>query len=879
MASWTSEIVKFTPYIPESPLDPMLSVGLTKQQQFMEGVQKVQSYVDTLNGMDISKKEIKDYVQVKLNSFHQNINNVSGDFSDQRLISQIGGAVGKIASDPIVQNGILATNSIRNGYAQIEQARKEGKSNPNNEIYFSDAVDRWMNDGRADTQLSASYTPYFDIVKRVREVYKDMSEGQDLPASFSLSNLSVDENGRPIFNLNSASEMVLMEGISAKRVQDAVDLVMQDGNAKQQLLIDGYARFRGLSPNDIFDNIVTSTQTQLQQINDLIAAGQAKLGGSTAGDKAQLAENIKLLEAQAKGIAANSQRLVDGLAVNPEAVKAQIVQQELTSNLIGAFSHQKMVESPLWNQNIELERLNLSKQQFIFEQFDKNRTYELNKSKAEKEKEGTQPSNYVANLPTPNTAGQVGQATMVSAKESALEKANDASLVTLYEYVKTLPGTVQPFIKDPSTGKWVPNADAYGGGPEGVKKAWAERIRLQQSLKTQRSKGTISPDIAEAVDTEEKAWDDYNVISNREIEIEKKFKPQMDKIKEAVGIRKDGTNYPASWFDAYAVDKGLKGAEAAEKRLISKYGPGWKSALGLQFPTSNLAGPTNSSSSFNFGEYSILSNKLANNKDVIPIAQAVEEEFKKSQSAFQNKATVFDVSKEQLRNDVETAFTAALAEQNLAREQSDAADLRSWLGDKDLKGGNQYFAWQESAPGGKKSWWVGVQRTDSDGDVQFKKVELTQEAFLQNQKLQQALPNMQFNEKFGTRLSARGGRDTYNTDKDITINNGNVSSFYLKTRPGTVIYNDSKGNQTTTTPVVQYHLMHSERSPGNYTIKLYVTDSKTGEQILPGVSYPAGDMMPDGSPTALSREQVMANLELLKNPVYLQGFIEKIKNR
>ena len=67
MASFTDSITQFNPYVSQLPVDAMVKVGMQKQAQYDQGVQKIQSQIDNVAGMDIAKDSDKQYLQSKLN--------------------------------------------------------------------------------------------------------------------------------------------------------------------------------------------------------------------------------------------------------------------------------------------------------------------------------------------------------------------------------------------------------------------------------------------------------------------------------------------------------------------------------------------------------------------------------------------------------------------------------------------------------------------------------------------------------------------------------------------------------------------------------------------------------------------------------------------
>ena len=55
MASYTDKIPTFNPYVQQQPVDAMLKVGMYKQQKYEEGVQRIQTAIDNVAGLDLIK--------------------------------------------------------------------------------------------------------------------------------------------------------------------------------------------------------------------------------------------------------------------------------------------------------------------------------------------------------------------------------------------------------------------------------------------------------------------------------------------------------------------------------------------------------------------------------------------------------------------------------------------------------------------------------------------------------------------------------------------------------------------------------------------------------------------------------------------------------
>jgi hypothetical protein len=273
-------------------------------------------------------------------------------------------------------------------------------------------------------------------------------------------------------------------------------------------------------------------------------------------------------------------------------------------------------------------------------------------------------------------------------------------------------------------------------------------------------------------------------------------------------------------------------------------------------------------------EWSDFKSKVSSNPNVTRASQDIENQFKASQIAYQNKATVFPRGKPELQQNVKTGFTAALTEQSLV-SPGDARGIIELMNDKSEKQANdQYMAWSERGQGGQKTWWVGIMR-----DGKLEKAQVKQSAFQQNTLLQKAIPNEEFQDRFELRLGARGGRDTYRDDKDREINGGQVSAYQIPMQSGTIKYTDN-GQIVEGIPAVQYHLEEPANAPGRYAIKLFITDAKTGKVLVPGALYPPVDMYTPGETPALTQEQVISTIKrTLANPTSIQGYLDKYYNK
>lgn len=264
MASFTDEISKFNPYVAQLPAEAMVKVGMYKQAQYDAGVQKIQSYMDNIAGMDLYNEGDKQYVQSKLNELGDNLKVVAaGDFSNQQLVNSVGGMATQIVKDPHVQNALTQTAQFRKTLARIEKDQAEGKAGANNIEDFYAQAKPWMESKTPGTKLQANYSQYRDVNKSALEIIKGLHsnlKSVDIPF--------VVENGKiNMSKIADAMKRNKVEGVTEGQIVTALraGLSAEDYN---QLAIDGRATFRNVS-GDKLNYIVDKTLNTNKDQNGL----------------------------------------------------------------------------------------------------------------------------------------------------------------------------------------------------------------------------------------------------------------------------------------------------------------------------------------------------------------------------------------------------------------------------------------------------------------------------------------------------------------------------------------------------------------------------------------------------------------------------------
>jgi hypothetical protein len=263
MASFTDSISQFNPYVQQLPVDAMVKVGMQKQAQYDQGVQKIQSYIDNIAGLDVMPKH-KEYLQSKLNQLGGSLRSVAaGDFSNQQLVNSVGGMTTQIIKDPTVQNAVYSAQKIRKGFAEEEAADKAGKSSIVNKTIYNDLVNKWMSDPDLKKSFNGEYTQYIDVDKKLNDIVEKVTaidSSTDDPFQRNADgSVAKDAQGKPM--LNDAVVRTSVKGKSAAKIL-ANFYSSLNADELNQLQMNGQYHYRGSNVDNLKRDITATFNTQ-----------------------------------------------------------------------------------------------------------------------------------------------------------------------------------------------------------------------------------------------------------------------------------------------------------------------------------------------------------------------------------------------------------------------------------------------------------------------------------------------------------------------------------------------------------------------------------------------------------------------------------------
>lgn len=341
MASYTDNIPTFNPYVQTIPVDEMIKVGMYKQQKYDDGIQKIQTNIDNIAGLDVIRDVDKAYLQSKLNQLGNNLSTVAaGDFSNFQLVNSVNGMTNQIARDPNVVNAIASSKTYRKGLEDMDAANKAGKGSASHDWLFKTDASNWLNNQDINKTFNSGYKQYSNYQKNAQEVIKGLVKnetGKDVAFEY-------DKNGNMI--VLDAMTRTKISGITPERIQSAL-MVGLSPNDFQSMQIDGRYNYANVTPEQFAADLNKSYKSdydKLKELRDMTA--NAMDSNNSAVQRSQLQKQIdsfdKSLKATQDEYASVSKTFAQG---DTESAKARYYSTKWMNNFAQTFASKDAIQS------------------------------------------------------------------------------------------------------------------------------------------------------------------------------------------------------------------------------------------------------------------------------------------------------------------------------------------------------------------------------------------------------------------------------------------------------------------------------------------------------------------------------------------------------
>jgi len=318
MASFTDNpqlLTNFNPYVQQLPVDAMREVGMYKQAKYDEGVQKIQTAIDNVAGLDIMNDADKGYLQSKLNDLGSNLKTVAaGDFSNFQLVNSTAGMANAVANDKNIQTAVLSTSNVRKGQKELDKARSEGKSSPQNEDFWNTQVNEYLQKKEVGQSFTGRYDPYIDLTEKYAKVAKDVEAvdySYDQPyktnADGSLKYFAKDKSGNLVETtkdkgqpvLDDAMKRITKKGKSAQTILNNFLSSTSEADRKQ-LQIDAAYHYKNATADTFKKDILDVASLKKKQANDHVVELTVALKNPKIPDADKAAMTAELTDLQTR---------------------------------------------------------------------------------------------------------------------------------------------------------------------------------------------------------------------------------------------------------------------------------------------------------------------------------------------------------------------------------------------------------------------------------------------------------------------------------------------------------------------------------------------------------------------------------------------------
>ena len=401
MASFTdsNKLMPFTPYVQQQPISEMSQVGMYKQNQYEQGVQKIQSSIDNIAGLDIMRDVDKNYLQSKLDALGNNLKGVAAaDFSNSQLTNSVAGMANKIGKDENIQNAVYSTQVVRKGQRDLETAKQKGESSVQNEDWWNMQVGNYLGSKDLNTTFRGEYVPYTDLTEKYAKVAKDVEAVEysyDQPyqtnADGSLKYFITDKKGRLVETTQDKGQPMIDDAMKSITVKGkAAQTILNNfydnttENDKRQLQIDAAYHYKNATSDTFKNDIVSTFALQKKQLSDYTTELTVALKNPKLSDKDKAVMQAKLTDINTilseggieKQLAESLQQLENPAGL--DAFKTKLYTQKYLTNLAQDKSTESYKEELKSN---PYAQMNMEKKKFAFDvQKENTRISQWNKS-------------------------------------------------------------------------------------------------------------------------------------------------------------------------------------------------------------------------------------------------------------------------------------------------------------------------------------------------------------------------------------------------------------------------------------------------------------------------------------------------------------------
>lgn len=306
-----------------------------KQEKYDEGYDKLQTYYQNVLSIDLAREQDREYFHERLKRLQNEVVQVGmGDLGRPGVAENIASHIAQAADDKVLNGyiGTLAGQKIKSQAQQTFEKDPERYSDLNLSYSLQD-YNKWLQNPTVGAAYTGgtNYVPYTDIVEQAREIIKELEP-----------NAYVDFNktsGEFTFRKQNG------EYLSDQTIKSALEAtIMKDPNVVQQININAWGQFRGVTNDEFVADFRELAKTNLDAYNKEIERLKRKKL-SPKMDDAKLAA----IDAQISSLNANKKTYSEALTINDSEVlgkrggiEYQLYKDSFINDLADAYEYHKI---------------------------------------------------------------------------------------------------------------------------------------------------------------------------------------------------------------------------------------------------------------------------------------------------------------------------------------------------------------------------------------------------------------------------------------------------------------------------------------------------------------------------------------------------------
>ena len=214
MSNFASKPETFSPYIPKIDTQVYAEVLGQHEKEYELGLQKVESYRDSIAGIPATSIEARKYIQEKVNQLTSTANERMRngvDWSDQTAVKDIGSLASSIYNDEGIQTEVANAAKIRSGMSDMKTDEKITKgANALNKRDYLEKYQQHLKNGKVGDSFDHDYFSYVDVDKQLQELFKEKHPNTRITqeaAGYEYGDdgkIKMDASGKPTINYRKA---------------------------------------------------------------------------------------------------------------------------------------------------------------------------------------------------------------------------------------------------------------------------------------------------------------------------------------------------------------------------------------------------------------------------------------------------------------------------------------------------------------------------------------------------------------------------------------------------------------------------------------------------------------------------------------------------